>query len=158
MPDAPSPISSLWPAENPAVTAHINLLQGIINRLANNSTSCKTWCLTLVGALISLAGAAHVPGIITFAIIPVVIFGFMDTMYLAQEKAYRDLYTHVIERIRTTNYALCDVFEARAPLGLSSVLSAIKSWSILPIYAGLIIMYAAAHLGGWLALLTAVQK
>jgi hypothetical protein len=41
MPDDPRD-SLLWPADNPAVTAHINLLQGVINRLANNSAACKT--------------------------------------------------------------------------------------------------------------------
>ena len=46
MPNDPGE-SPLWPADSPAVTAHINLLQGIINRLANNSASCKTWCLPL---------------------------------------------------------------------------------------------------------------
>src|SRR3984893_2482675 len=100
------PIASpLWPADNPAVTTHISLLQGIISRLANNSASCKTWCLTLVGALVSLAGATHVRGIITFALVPVVIFGFMDTMYLAQEKAYRDLYNSVVDSISSRSYS-----------------------------------------------------
>src|ERR1700730_5201974 len=71
------PIASpLWPADNPAVTTHISMLQGIINRLANNSGSCKTWCLTVVSALLSLAGATHLPAIVTFALVPVVIFGF----------------------------------------------------------------------------------
>src|ERR1700730_15200835 len=111
------PIASpLWPADNPAVTTHISLLQGIINRLANNSSSCKTWCLTLVGALVSLAGATHVPGIVTFALVPVVIFGFLDTMYLAQEKAYRDLYNCGVTKIHAGTYALEDTYEARAAL------------------------------------------
>src|SRR5580704_1167163 len=108
--------SPLWPADNPAVVAHVNLLQGIVNRLAGNSASCKTWCLTLVGALVSLAGATHVAGIVTFALVPVVIFGFMDTMYLAQEKAYRDLYGDIVARIRNGSYSLADAYAAGAPL------------------------------------------
>jgi hypothetical protein len=58
--------SPVWPADSPAVMAHINLLQGIINRLANNSACCKTWCLALVGALLSLAGATHPPVVVYF--------------------------------------------------------------------------------------------
>src|ERR1700730_1981892 len=96
MPDDPK-LSPLWPADNSPVVAHITLLQGIINRLANNSASCKTWCLTLVAALISLAGATRVPAIVTGALVPIVIFGFVDAMYLAQEHAYRDLYTRVVD-------------------------------------------------------------
>ncbi len=116
MPDDPR-ASPLWPADNPAVTAHINLLQGIINRLANNSASCKTWCLTLVAALLSLAGATHVPGIITFAVVPVMVFGFLDGMYLAQERAYRDLYRTCVEAIRGRSYTLQYAYDARAPIG-----------------------------------------
>jgi hypothetical protein len=108
------PTSPLWPADNPAVIAHLNVLQGIITRLANNSASCKVWCLTLVGALISLAGATHVPVIITAALVPIVAFGFMDTEYLATEKAYRDLYAEVVRRVRDGSYALTGAFEASA--------------------------------------------
>src|SRR5713226_7192935 len=107
MPDDPIR-SPLWPADNPAVIAHIGLLQGVINRLANNSASCKTWCLTLVGALVSLAGATHIPGIITFALVPVAIFGFLDSMYLAQERSYRDLYRGIITKIRNGSYGSAD--------------------------------------------------
>lgn len=157
MPDNPRD-SPLWPADNSAVTAHINLLQGIINRLANNSASCKTWCLTLVGALVSLAGATRVPGIITFALVPIVIFGFMDTMYLAQEKAYRDLYTSTINTIRNGSYTLGNVYEARAPLQFQHVRKAFVSWAIFPVYLGLIAIYLIAYFAGWLNVLTAVAK
>src|SRR6266852_994946 len=92
--------SPLWPADNPAVIAHLNMLQGIITRLANNSASCKTWCLTLVGALVSLAGATHQPGIVQFAAIPVIIFAFLDTRYLAHERAYRPLYTNLAQAVQ----------------------------------------------------------
>jgi hypothetical protein len=143
----------LWPADNPAVVAHITLLQGIINRLANNSASCKTWCLTLVAALISLAGATRVPAIVTGALVPIVIFGFVDAMYLAQEHAYRDLYTRVVDDIRKGTYALAKAFEARAPLTFCGCLNAARSWSIFPVYASLIALYLVAHCAGWLTVL-----
>src|SRR5260370_25192768 len=132
MPDEPT-LSPLWPADNSAVSAHIGLLQGIINRLAGNSASCKTWCLTLVGALVSLAGATHVPGIVTFALVPVVIFGFLDTMYLSQERAYRDLYARVVKAIRDRKYGLDTAYEARAPLKSWSFFGSLTSWSVYPI-------------------------
>lgn len=145
--------SQLWPADNPAVVAHMNLIQGIINRLANNSASCKTWCLTLVSALVSLAGATHVPGIVTFALVPVVIFGFTDTMYLAQEKAYRDLHMRTASAVRDGSYVLSNTYEASAPIKFRGVCSALGSWSIYPVYAGLILAYLVARIAGWLAAL-----
>jgi hypothetical protein len=140
------------------VTAHINLLQGIINRLADNSSSCKTWCLTLVGALLSLAGATHVPAIVTFALVPVVIFGFLDTMYLAQEKAYRDLYNRKVDAIRRGSYGREDLFDANARRHIRHFRDALTSWSIWPIYLSLIVGYGVASFCGWIALLGAVPK
>jgi hypothetical protein len=112
--------SPFWPADNPAVTAHIDLLQGIITRLADNSASCKTWCITLVSALLSLAGATHVPAMVAFALVPVVIFGFMDTMYLAQERAYRELYSRLIKAVRSASYAREDFMRHVRPLTWAS--------------------------------------
>jgi hypothetical protein len=142
------------PSNDPAVIAHINLLQGIINRLAGNSASCKTWCLTLVGALLSLAGATHVPGIATFALVPVVIFGFVDTMYLAQEKAYRRLYNSMVDLIRANAFKQENLFEARAPLEFCDFFCGLGSWSIFPIYLTLIGAYVLAAAEGWLVVLT----
>ena len=150
--------SLLWPADNPAVTAHITLLQGIINRLANNSASCKTWCLTLVAALLSLAGAARAPAIVTFVLVPIVVFGYLDSMYLAQERAYRLLYARIVDAIRSGSYGLTDAFDARAPLKRGAFWSALVSWSVFPLYLGLIVTYLVVHFTGWLRVLAVVSK
>jgi hypothetical protein len=150
---APGTPSPLFPADNSAVTSHITMLQGIITRLANNSASCKTWCLTLIGALVSLSGSTHVPGIFSFTILPIVVFGFLDTMYLSQEKAYRDLFDEIAGKIRSGGYVRGDAFKAAAPLKAEHVAWAIRSWAVLPVYAGLILAYTIAHLTGWVNIL-----
>jgi hypothetical protein len=145
--------SELWPADNVAVMAHVTLLQGIINRLANNSVSCKTWCITLVAGLASLAGATRAPQIVAIALVPVVIFGFLDTMYLAQERAYRSLYARMIGKVRDRTYGLTDTFEAKAALSGAGFYQAFFSWSIWPVYVGLVATYLTARCMGWLVLL-----
>lgn len=145
--------SVLWPADNPAVTAHISLLQGIINRLATSSASCKTWCITLVAALVSLAGATRIPAIVAVALVPVVIFGFLDSMYLAQERAYRVLYGVIVGKVRDGTYSLADAFEAKAPLTPGGCFKAFWSWAVFPLYLGLLSIYVVAQCGGWLRLL-----
>jgi hypothetical protein len=107
---------------------------------------------------VSLAGATHVPGIIAFALVPVVIFGFLDSMYLAQERSYRDLYSRIRAKINTGSYALEDTFEARAPLSFGRTLRAFGSWSIFPVYLGLVAIFFLAYFKGWLSVLTAVPK
>jgi len=129
--------------------AHVNLLQGIINRLANNSTSCKTWCLALVSALIGLAGANKSLEIASYALLPVLLFGCLDAMYLAQERAYRQLYRKVVDKIRAGKYVLGDAFETDARFGLSGFFRALLSWAVFPIYLGLIVAYVVARHTGW---------
>jgi hypothetical protein len=99
-----------------------------------------------------------VPGIVTFALVPVVIFGFMDTMYLAQEKAYRELYKSTIDSVRARSYTLVSVYGASAKLRSTHVGKAFLSWSIFPVYLGLVVAYVVAHCAGWLATVTAVAK
>jgi hypothetical protein len=91
--------SPLAPAESPAAIAHLNMLQAVITRLAGNSAQCKTWCVAIVSALFGLAGAAKSGRIAVAAIIPIIVFGFVDSAYLANESAYRDLCNRVIAKI-----------------------------------------------------------
>jgi len=158
MPENPRE-SPFWPADSPAVIAHLTLLQGVINRLANNSASCKTWCLVIVSALLSLAGATHTSGMVTFALVPVVIFGCLDGMYLAQERAYRSHYTRMAQAVRDGSYGRAHACDLHAPSpSFTSFLSALASWSIYPVYLGLILTYVVAASAGWLAVLTAIAK
>jgi hypothetical protein len=154
-PTIPPTATPLYPADNPAVTAHINLLQGVINRLAASSSSCKTWCLSLVGALIGVTGATHNAAIVTFALVPVVIFGGVDNSYLAQERAYRVLYGEIASKVQARTYELADTFNARAALTFGGFFRALRSWSIWPVYGGLIGAYLVAAHYGWLDLLAA---
>jgi hypothetical protein len=146
--------SVFFPADNPAVTAHITMLQGIINRLAGASASCKTWCLALVSSLVSLAGATHNPAIVGVALVPIAIFGFVDTMYLTQERAYRELYTKIVKKIRDGSYQRdVDAFEAKATPTAADCFDAILSWAVWPVYLGLTAFYLVALARGWLQLL-----
>ncbi len=40
--------------ESPSVQSYLNILQSIISRMAANSSGCKTWCITLVSAIIPI--------------------------------------------------------------------------------------------------------
>lgn len=146
-----APTSPLWPADNPAVTAHISMLQAIIARLAANSASCKTWCLALVGALLSFAAGTDSPRLAAFAVVPIVMFAFLDSHYLAQERAYRSLFVAIVGKIRDGSYTIADSFEARAPVPRGGLGRAFLSWSVWPVYLGLLIAYGVAMYSGWIA-------
>lgn len=78
--------------DNPAVIAHINMMQGIINRMADNSRSCKQWCILVVSAILTLAtkDAGAQLNMYDLCLIPIVMFCFLDSYYLALEKQARD--------------------------------------------------------------------
>lgn len=152
MPDqaADRPDSPLAPAESPARIAHLNMLQAIVARLAGNSAQCKTWCVAIVSALFGLAGATKSGRIAVAAIIPILVFGFVDAAYLANEKAYRDLYNRIVARIRGNSYGLADFGDLTAPVDVGHYIWAFSSWSVLPVYLGLIIAYVVVLSSGLL--------
>jgi hypothetical protein len=143
-------VSEFYPADNPAVIAHINVLQSIITRLASNSAQCKTWCLAIVSALFGFSGAMKNDRIVAAAIIPIVIFCLVDAAYLGREKAYRELYNSAVAKIRDGTYALSDCFDLSPAASGRHFISALGSWSIWPIYLGLVVAYALARTSGLL--------
>ena len=40
--------------ESPAVRAHLTILQGLIQQMADNSRACKTWCTLLILVILVL--------------------------------------------------------------------------------------------------------
>jgi hypothetical protein len=74
---------------------HLELIQGVINRLAGNSFLLKSWTVTLTAALFVLSAQGSD---ITFAFVApfsTLTFWGLDAYYLRQERLYRLLYNHV---------------------------------------------------------------
>ncbi len=73
---------------------HLKMLQTVIARMAGNSFSVKTWCVTLVSALLGLA-AKDSPKMIFVAFLPVLMFWWLDAYFLHQERLFRELFDQV---------------------------------------------------------------
>ena len=73
---------------------HLEFIQGVINRLANNSFLIKGWCITIVAALSALSSGTK-DQYILIAYFPVFIFWLLDSYYLWQESLFRELYDDV---------------------------------------------------------------
>lgn len=78
---------------------HLELIQGVINRMASNSFMLKGWAVTLVAGIFVLAGKDTDKLYFLVAYIPVIVFWWLDAYYLLQERLYRSLY----EKVRKTN-------------------------------------------------------
>ncbi len=76
---------------------HLELIQGVINRMAGNSFLLKGWSVTLVSALFALAAKDSNQFFIYLAYFPCVAFWGLDGYFLWQERMYRKLYKNVTE-------------------------------------------------------------
>ena len=74
---------------------HLELIQTIISRMANNSFLLKGWTITLVAALFALAAKDARVSFAVLALIPGLSFWGLDAYYLRQERLYRALYDAV---------------------------------------------------------------
>lgn len=74
---------------------HLEMIQGIINRMANNSFLLKGWAVSIVAGIFALAGKTTNNMYILFTVVPIIIFYFLDAYYLQQERLYRVLYEKV---------------------------------------------------------------
>src|SRR3989338_2098141 len=80
----------------------IKIIQDIIKRMAFNSFMIKGWAITLVIATLLLKGNKYQ---VLIAFIPLLVFWFLDSYFLQQERLYRELYKCVVENsLKTSDY------------------------------------------------------
>ena len=76
---------------------HLEMIQGVINRMSVNSFLLRGWSVVLVAAIFALAAARESATIILAALLPVLAFWGLDGYYLHQERLFRSLYNKVME-------------------------------------------------------------
>lgn len=97
---------------HPAVQAHITMLQGIISRMAQNSTNCKSWAIPIVSAIILLSLEKNaIPTLSAF--IPLALFYLLDCYYLGLERRFRDQQRNFIMRLNKDEDITPDIFFAQ---------------------------------------------
>ncbi len=74
---------------------HLELIQGVINRMASNSFQLKGWSVVLVSALFALAANDARVHFVFVAYFPAIAFWVLDGYFLRQERMYRKLYDAV---------------------------------------------------------------
>ena len=79
------------------VIKHLEIIQGVINRLANNSFLIKSWSMTIISAAILFISRNqnYSEYIILSFLIPVLGFWILDGYFLWQERIFRGIYNDV---------------------------------------------------------------
>jgi hypothetical protein len=117
--------------------AHMQMIQNVITRMAGNSFALKTLAVTLTTGVIALLGAIQKPNpfYMLAALLPILMFWWLDTRYLQLERLYRRLYDDV--RLGKMNEPFC--MDTRAYRDqVASVVRIAVSWSVIGIYAALV--------------------
>ena len=134
-------------AESSAVQAHLAILQGIIQRMAENSRSCKVWCITLVSAILVLVARTGEPRHALLALAPVMLFLLLDAYYLALERAFRKSYDAFVAKLHSGDLAETDLYAVKpVGMGIRLVLACLRSFSVWLFYAVLTVTIALAWL------------
>lgn len=76
---------------------HLELIQGVITRMAQNSFALKGWSVTLVSALFFLSAKDAETKYALLSLFPALFFWGLDAYYLLLERHFRDLYDAVRE-------------------------------------------------------------
>lgn len=84
------------------VAEHVKMMQGIINRLAGNSSACKKWCIAILTALLALANNKGVwdVNILKISILPLLSFYFLDCFYLGLEREMKTKQSEFLWKVR----------------------------------------------------------
>jgi hypothetical protein len=124
--------------ESPSVQSYLTILQGVITRMASNSAGAKSWCVGLVSAIVVVIADKGSPAYVWIALLPIVLFCFLDAYYLGLERLFREIYNAFIRKLHTGTATVEDVFilpPGGTRVVARSAAAACLSLSIWPFYA-----------------------
>ena len=123
---------------------HLELIQGVVNRMAQVSFILKGWTVTLVVALFAVVVNSADWRYVLFGLVPVCVFWGLDAYYLRQERLFRALYDAV--RLSQTKPQI-----SFFSMNTSIVESGVKNWlltlfsrTLLALYGTLIVIIIIA--------------
>ncbi|GAA7137006.1 hypothetical protein HpCHN52_14990 [Helicobacter pylori] len=111
----------------------LKILQGVINRMAQNSLECKKWTLALAVGVLSLKieAISNSYGLCVLGVL-LLCFWFLDAYYLTQERSFRKQYQWLIENRLKTDERLFEVLPAHQTCQCVQFLCSMFSFSLFP--------------------------
>ena len=119
---------------------HLEFIQSVIIRMNTNSFQIKSWCVAIVSALLAVSASSKDVLFILVAIIPVIIFWFLDAYYLMQERKFRGLYNDVSKITHHAKLALFEMNPSYYKSGKYHYCNVLKSVTMVLMYGVLILL------------------
>jgi hypothetical protein len=139
-----------------ALHHQMSTLQDIIKRMAENSRNVKTWCVTIVSALLAFSTKTlALPWFVL--ILPILPLMYLDMYYLALETYFRQRYNFLVSQIpileKMSDFPL-NLYEMPVPVSKAvekngkgefslNICYQFKSKSVWPFYGLLLLLVAA---------------
>jgi len=115
----------------------MDIIQGIINRMANNSFLIKGWAISLISVTLLLKGT-NMQAFIAF--LPLVTMWYLDAYFLRQERLYRALYDWVINNRLNTDEYLFSMNVSRFSKDVDSICKVMMSKTLKPFYSSIAVV------------------
>lgn len=116
---------------------YLEMIQGIIVRMASNSFSLKGWAVTLVAGIFALSGKDTDKMYFLVAYLPILVFWGLDSYYLLQERLYRALYDKVRQLpVGENSFSMAvstEEFKNAKNSFCACILSATELWFYVPL-------------------------
>jgi hypothetical protein len=117
---------------------HLEFIQAVISRLANDSFYMKGWALTVAGAFYGFAVKGTNWRVAAIGLMPVVVFWGLDAYFLRQERLFRSLYDQV--RLRNPAVEPFSMNAAAHATGVASWWRTLFSPTLMPFYGPVFII------------------
>ena len=119
-------------------------MQAVIQRMSDNSRSCKLWCVTLVSATLLLTASISDGIYPLLALVPIIALGFLDVYYLSLEQRFRCAYNEFVSKLHDGSLDQTEVFVIKARGGpVTYMWKSARSTSVWPFYPALVIVIIA---------------
>jgi len=112
---------------------HLEFIQNVITRMNTNSFQIKGMAVTIVSALMAIYATTTNVAFVFLGIVPTLLFWFLDTYYLQQERKFRGVYNNAsglkndveiklyempIQKFKGGQYCFCKVFISKTIIWL----------------------------------------
>lgn len=116
----------------------IDLIQGVINRMAHNSFMLKGWLVTIIVAVLALTKDTLLTNKVDYLslilMLPLIVFWYLDAFFLHKERCYRKLYDWVIEKRKKTDEHLYSLNYKRFEKDVDNIFCIMFSKTLFPFY------------------------
>lgn len=118
---------------------YLEFVQSIINRMADCSFRCKEFCVLICSAMVTVFCALekHPSIILLLCNLPIILFWFLDSYYLWQERGFRELYN---EKAVLNDEKSFDDFTIKPNHKRNRFISALFSKTVFFLYVVLIVL------------------